>query len=292
VIVLFFLIASSMQSTTFGHTKSSKSRRVELAKKFIDVWESGDVEHLLSLMVDNVVRNDPMGVVKGKAEEERIFKGLHHAFSPLYVNVKGCSERSDGGVSCIYELHGKFSNDFMGHKASNKWFLVEGASVYYFNEAGLLEKSNDYWDLPELDAQLKGKTPHREEILQIWEDWWNDKAPLSYIKAHLSPNYKIDNPFGEFDIDAFDRYLSEWRKGANIDTDFTCNPSEGDFDLWICDFERTFNVHGRNPAGFKPGTRFDAPGVLSFRFGEDNKIVESEGFFHFSKFQQILKSQQ
>jgi steroid delta-isomerase-like uncharacterized protein len=120
-------------------------------------WSSDDVEKLLPLFTDNVEYEDvTFGAVnRGRNALRDFAKGTFEAFADLKFELKSRMVAADGKSGAMeWVWRGRQTKDLPGLPATNKAFVVRGASVVQFAD-GKISRDSDYWDLATYMKQVR-----------------------------------------------------------------------------------------------------------------------------------------
>jgi steroid delta-isomerase-like uncharacterized protein len=110
-------------------------------------WSSHDIDHLLSLFIDDCIYEDvTFGVINnGKAELKAFAEGIFAAFPDFKIELTSrFASGSWAGMEWIISAIHK--GDLPGMPATNKSFSIRGATIIEL-QTGKIKRNSDYWDL-------------------------------------------------------------------------------------------------------------------------------------------------
>jgi len=283
--MLLLLVLVVVNATKFGSAQTKKLDKIKLVHRYLDAWNIGDEETFASLITEDFEGDMGFGAKIGKETMLQTFKSFISAIQDGRYKLNHCKIGKEGEVICQWEGHGKFVKELMGFQPHHKYIHYGGLNVMHFNDQGLITKAIGY-QTKGFQEQMLGKTSHREDILQLQEDWWNGKVPSSHLSLTLSKEFSVLTPFGKLSSFAeWDKYIDLFRQASpQMSLDFSCDPSAEDFDVWICEFRSIVPIERANQVGLKVGAKIDVEGVSIIKFDEEGKIEGIENYFDFQDF--------
>jgi len=272
----------------FASTGAKKVDKIAQMDKLFHAWSTNDELILNGLFTEDVKNVSPFGELNGKKAVIEWNRAISRAFGEgKRFNFKqdSSAENSKGDMVVAWSSFPKLVSEFNGLKPHNKYLLLQGASVYKFNDQGLIREFIDHFNVKEFQNQMQGQTAQREQILQTFIDWWSGKVQVEYLKNFIADDYVSTSPFlkrGSFD--ELTRVVSQFHQSLQIDiTHSECNPSSTDNDVWICQFEENLTAIAPNALGMPIGTKKTLDGIFTVRFNENGKIAESTDFVDVQK---------
>jgi len=281
--VLLLLLLAVVHATKFGSVQPKKIDKIKLTHQYLDAWNNGDEEAYFAFFAEGFSVDDQLtGQKMGREGLLQVFRNLHSCLQSASYRLKNCKIGKEGEVIFSWEGHGKFVKELMGIQPHHKYINCGGVNVLHFNDQGLITKLTTYDK--QAREQLLGKTSHREEILQLQADWCIGKVPDSHFSLTLSKEFSISTPMGKHSFEEYAKLFDIIRQAApKMRTDWSCDPSAEDFDVWICNYHSIFPIERDTQFGLK-GAKIDIEGVAVFKFDDEGKIEELESYYDLQDF--------
>jgi steroid delta-isomerase-like uncharacterized protein len=129
---------------------NAKAEESNVAEKWIEAWNSHDVERVLALFTPDVVYEDlPFGVRNHGSAELRAFAvGIFTAVPDLRLDLLNSSLKGRHGT-----IEWVFSGTDIGLHKTQRRFSVRGVSVIEVH-GQLISRNSDYYDLATILRQL------------------------------------------------------------------------------------------------------------------------------------------
>jgi len=284
---MLILLVAVANAAKFGSVQTKKVNIIKLSHQYFDALNSGDFELAASFLSEDFAVDETItGRKMGKERTIEELKSFFSSYQSLRYNVNNCKNGKEGEAICSFEVHGKFVKEFLGIPPHHKYIHFKGVAVTHFNDQGLMIRSTTYTIQSEFMAQMQGRTSQKEEILQMWRDWWHRRVPVSHLELFLSKELTVTSPMGRYtsfaDIEKIvaDATITAPRKSY----DWTCDPSAEDFDVWICDIHLIIPIEKDNSHGFKIGATIDIENIAFFTFDQEGKIETVEEYFDLQDF--------
>jgi len=202
-----------------------------------------------------------------------------HAFNPLNYNIKNCAEGRQGGETiCTWNFYGRFVGEFLGFPPYDGIIDISGATTFNFNDKGILTKTQDYFNLQELKDKLQGKkNSTKDAAVKSMIDWMNGDGTAIEFQQHVDEDqFKYIWPLGSASLSKFIAGTELFLKAApDSHIDLYCNPSEEDFDIWLCPFHAVYPFKYDCPKCIivgKKGVTIEQNGVCVIEFNEIGKM--------------------
>ena len=103
LVLLAMVLVCSCQE--YGVAKQEKIDVMNAAENYLGAWSSGDSETFASVLSEEVVLHQPVGVIRGKKEAVEFYKKFSQAIVPMNFVIKSCSKNhSKIGVEKIKKV--------------------------------------------------------------------------------------------------------------------------------------------------------------------------------------------
>ena len=149
VALVAIVVLSACPTTREGGPPSEPAALDSVLAAWGPAWSSSDAGKLVPLYTEDVYFEDvPLGaVVKNRDALGGFAAGVFAGFADLRFEVTSRFVSADGKWGSMeWVFHGRQTKDFPGLPATNRPFLVRGASVVEFRD-GKISRESDYWDL-------------------------------------------------------------------------------------------------------------------------------------------------